>query len=51
MEKRFDSDVELKRGVTTYLNTLEAEDYDIGIQKLVTHYDKYLSLLGDYVEK
>ena len=49
--KRFDSDEEFKQGVTTYLNTLVAEDYDAGMQKLITHYDKCLNLLNDYAEK
>lgn len=49
--KKFDSDEELKEGVTTYLNTLAAAEYEAGIQKLVTRYDKCLNLLGDYVEK
>jgi hypothetical protein len=48
---RFDSDEELKEGVTLYLNELTAEDYAAGIQKLVTRYDKCLNLLRDYVEK
>ena len=48
---KFQNDEELKEAVTAYLNTLAAEEYDTGIQKLVTRYDKCLNLFGDYVEK
>ncbi|GBM18709.1 hypothetical protein AVEN_9003-1 [Araneus ventricosus] len=49
--KRFGSDEELENAVTTWLNELAAEDYDMGILKLVNRYDKCLNVEGDYVEK
>ncbi|GBN69554.1 Histone-lysine N-methyltransferase SETMAR [Araneus ventricosus] len=49
--KQFGSDVELENAVTTWLNELAAEEYDMGILKLVDRYDKCLNVGGDYVEK
>ncbi|GBO17823.1 Histone-lysine N-methyltransferase SETMAR [Araneus ventricosus] len=49
--KRFGSDEELGNAVTTCLNELEIEEYDIGILKLVDRHDKCLKVGGDYVEK
>jgi hypothetical protein len=49
--RRFKSDEEVKDAVKEWLNGLEAEVYDEGIQKLVTRYDKCLNVGGDYVEK
>ncbi|GBM24781.1 hypothetical protein AVEN_67712-1, partial [Araneus ventricosus] len=49
--KRFGSDEELENAVTTWLNELATEDYDMGILKLVDRYDKCLSVGDDYVEK
>jgi hypothetical protein len=49
--RRFKSDEEVKDAVKEWLNGLAAEVYDEGIQKLVTRYDKYLNVGGDYVEK
>ncbi|GBL85047.1 hypothetical protein AVEN_221285-1 [Araneus ventricosus] len=49
--KRFGSDEELENAVTTWLNELAAEEYDMGILKLVEIYDKCLNIGGDYVEK
>ncbi|GBN44354.1 Histone-lysine N-methyltransferase SETMAR [Araneus ventricosus] len=42
--KRFGSDEELENAVTTWLNELAAEEYDMGILKLVERYDKCLNL-------
>ncbi|GBL72111.1 hypothetical protein AVEN_115119-1 [Araneus ventricosus] len=50
--ERFGSDEELKNAVTTWLNELAAEEYNMGILKLVDRYDKCLNVGGvDYVEK
>ncbi|GBM13491.1 hypothetical protein AVEN_40427-1 [Araneus ventricosus] len=49
--KRFGSDEELENTVTTWLNELAAEEYDMRILKLVNRYDKCLNVGGDYVEK
>jgi hypothetical protein len=49
--RRFKSDEEVKDSVKEWLNGLEVEVYDEGIQKLVTRYDKCLNVCGDYVEK
>ncbi|GBL68652.1 Histone-lysine N-methyltransferase SETMAR [Araneus ventricosus] len=49
--KRFGGDEELENAVTTWLNELAAEDYDMGILKIVDRYDKCLNVGGDYVEK
>ncbi|GBM66715.1 hypothetical protein AVEN_197786-1 [Araneus ventricosus] len=50
-DKRFGSDEELENAVNTWLNELAAEEYDMGILKLVDRYDKCLNVGGDYVEK
>jgi hypothetical protein len=44
------SNEEVKDAVKQWLNGLLAEVYDIGIQKLVTCYEKCLNVGGDYVE-
>ncbi|GBN55081.1 hypothetical protein AVEN_148992-1 [Araneus ventricosus] len=49
--KRFGSDEELENAVTTWLNELEAEEYGMGILKLVDRYDKCLNVGGDYVKE
>ncbi|GBO32507.1 hypothetical protein AVEN_130437-1 [Araneus ventricosus] len=49
--KYFGSDEELENAVTTWLNELEAEEYNMGILKLMDRYDKCLNEGGDYVEK
>ncbi|GBL77891.1 Histone-lysine N-methyltransferase SETMAR [Araneus ventricosus] len=49
--KRFGSDEELENAVTTWLNELAAEEYDMRILKLVGRYAKCLNVGGDYVEK
>ncbi|GBM86327.1 hypothetical protein AVEN_17874-1 [Araneus ventricosus] len=49
--KRFGSDEELENAVTTWLNKLAAEEYDMGILKIVDRYDKCLNVGGDYIEK
>ncbi|GBL79037.1 hypothetical protein AVEN_48988-1 [Araneus ventricosus] len=48
--KCFGSDEELENAVTTWLNELAAEEYDMKILKLVDRYDKCLNVGGDYVE-
>ncbi|GBL79026.1 hypothetical protein AVEN_48980-1 [Araneus ventricosus] len=49
--KFFGSDEELENAVINCLNELAAEEYDMGILKLVDRYDKCLNIEGDYVEK
>ncbi|GBO43997.1 hypothetical protein AVEN_41706-1, partial [Araneus ventricosus] len=49
--KRFGSDEESKNAVTTWVNDLAAEQYDMGILKPVDRYDKCLNVGGGYVEK
>ncbi|GBM13545.1 Histone-lysine N-methyltransferase SETMAR [Araneus ventricosus] len=49
--KEFLGDEELENAVTTWLNELAAEEYDMGILKLVGRCDKCLNIVGDYVEK
>ncbi|GBN43021.1 hypothetical protein AVEN_14035-1 [Araneus ventricosus] len=49
--KRFGSDEELENAVTTWLNELVAEEYNMGILKIVNRYGKCLNVGGDYVEK
>ncbi|GBO44698.1 hypothetical protein AVEN_69109-1, partial [Araneus ventricosus] len=49
--KRFGSYDELENAVTTWLNELAAEEYDMGILKLVDKYDKCSNVGGDYVER
>ncbi|GBL95104.1 hypothetical protein AVEN_188837-1 [Araneus ventricosus] len=49
--KRFGSDEELENAVTTCLNELAAEEYNMGILKLVDRCDKCLNVGCDYVEK
>jgi hypothetical protein len=49
--RRFKSEEEVKDAVKEWLNGLQAEVYDEGIQKLVTRYDRCLNVGGDYVEK
>ncbi|GBL73171.1 hypothetical protein AVEN_159246-1 [Araneus ventricosus] len=48
---RFGSGEELENAVTTWLNELAAEEYDMGILKFVERYDKCLIVGGDYAEK
>ncbi|GBM24950.1 hypothetical protein AVEN_120118-1, partial [Araneus ventricosus] len=43
-DKRFGSDEELENAVTTWLNELAAEEYNMGILKLVNIYDKCLNV-------
>ncbi|GBN14592.1 hypothetical protein AVEN_25805-1 [Araneus ventricosus] len=50
-DKRFASDEELENAVITWLNEVAAQEYDMGILKLVDRYDKCLNVGGDYVEK
>ncbi|GBM73245.1 hypothetical protein AVEN_195738-1, partial [Araneus ventricosus] len=48
--KRFGSDEELENAVTTWVNDLAAEEYDMGILKPVDRCDKCLNVGGGYVE-
>jgi hypothetical protein len=42
---------EVKNMVKDWFNKLAADFYNAGIQKLVTRYNKFLNLHGDYEEK
>lgn len=44
---KFENDEELKETVTINLNGLAAEEFDYGIQNLVTRYDKCLNFSGN----
>ncbi|GBL86187.1 hypothetical protein AVEN_131934-1 [Araneus ventricosus] len=46
--KRFGSDGELENAVTTWVNELASEEYDMGILKLMNRYDKCLNV-GDWI--
>ncbi|GBM09438.1 hypothetical protein AVEN_141370-1 [Araneus ventricosus] len=48
--KRFGNDEELENAVTTWLNELATEEYDMGILQLVDKCDKCLNVGDDYVE-
>ncbi|GBL80255.1 hypothetical protein AVEN_92191-1 [Araneus ventricosus] len=50
-DKRFESDEKLENAVTTWLDEMAADEYDMGILKLVDRHDKCLNVGGDYVEK
>jgi hypothetical protein len=45
------SDEEVKKTVKNWFNGLVADFCDPGIQKLISQYDKYLNLHGDFVEQ
>jgi hypothetical protein len=45
------ADDDLQHAVVDWLNRLVAGWYDVGISKLVSHYDKCLNVESDYVEK
>ncbi|GBM26652.1 Histone-lysine N-methyltransferase SETMAR [Araneus ventricosus] len=49
--KRFGSDEQLENAITTWLNELAADEYNIGILKIADRYDKCLNVGGDYAEK
>jgi hypothetical protein len=49
--KTFASDQEVENETRNWLTNLDANVYAQGILKLVSHWDKYLNLFGDYVEK
>lgn len=49
--KQFANDEDLKQEVTSWLKSLAAEEYNIGIEKLVPRYNKCLDSYGDYIEK
>ncbi|GBL64028.1 hypothetical protein AVEN_103580-1, partial [Araneus ventricosus] len=49
--KCFGRDEELENSVTTWLNEHDAEEYGIGILKLLDRYEKCFNVGGDYVEK
>ena len=48
---KFNTNEELKTGVTNWLTSQAATWYEEGIQKFVLRYDKCLNVGGDYVEK
>jgi hypothetical protein len=41
----------VKKTIKDWSSGLVADFYNAGIQKLITQYDKYLSLNEDYVKK
>ncbi|GBM58712.1 hypothetical protein AVEN_153324-1 [Araneus ventricosus] len=49
--KCFGSDEELENAVNTCFNERAAEEYNMGILKLVVRYEKCLNVGDDYVEK
>jgi hypothetical protein len=49
--ERFHTKEELMDGVNNWLHNLAAPFFDEGLQKLVSRYDKYLNVDGNYVEK
>lgn len=49
--KRFSDQEELEKTVNDWFKNLAAEEYNMGIEKLVSRMDKCLNLGGDYVEK
>jgi hypothetical protein len=49
--KQFTDDEDLQHAVIDWLNSQTAVWYEEGISKLVSRYDKCLSVQGDYVEK
>ena len=49
--KRHADDEDLQNAVVDWLNSQAAVWYEEGISKLVSRYDKCLSVQGDYVEK
>jgi hypothetical protein len=48
--QRFHDDNEIKEAVDTWFASQVASFYDVGIQKLVLHYDKCLNNDGNHVE-
>jgi hypothetical protein len=49
--KRFNNDDEVKAEVRRFLNSMEVNWYDVGIQKLPLRLQKCIDRNGDYVEK
>ena len=49
--QRFQNDREAEMGVTQWFQSLAADFYDRGIQKLIPRYDKYLNSGGEFVEQ
>ena len=49
--KRFTDDEDLQHAVVDWSNSQAAVWYEEGISKLVSRYDKCLSVQGDYVER
>ena len=49
--KRHADDEDLQHAVVDWLNSQEAVWYEEGISKLVSRYDKYFNVQGDFVEK
>jgi histone-lysine N-methyltransferase SETMAR len=48
---RFHTDEDLMDGVNNWLHNLTAPFFDEGLQKLVSRYEKFLNVDGNYVEK
>jgi hypothetical protein len=49
--QRFNTNEELMDGVKDWLSSQAATLFDVGIQKLISHYDKCLNSEGDFVKK
>jgi hypothetical protein len=49
--ERFHTNKEFMDGVNNWLQNLAAPFFDEGLQKLVSRYDKYLNVNGNYAEK
>jgi hypothetical protein len=49
--QRFHTNEELMDGVNNWLHNLVALFFDEGLRELVSRYDKYLNVDGNYVEK
>jgi transposase len=51
VSQRFNNNDELMEGVKTWQSSQAADFSDIGIQKLIPRYDKWLNSSCDYIEK
>ena len=49
--KHFATDDEMKEAVQNCLSSQAADVYDLGIQKLIEHYDKCLNRYGNYTDR
>ncbi len=50
-DKRFSSEAELDTEISLFFSKIDPSFYRFGIEKLVSHYNKCLDLLGEYVKK